>query len=116
MYPEYTTTRVHTGMTDVYSFGLIMLEIISGRNPLSFPEEFPGDAGSQSMFSWALRLRNMNRISEIADPVLFSAPLDEVKNFIDVAILCCQERSNRRPGMSQVVHILYGRRIFRDKC
>jgi serine/threonine protein kinase len=100
--PEYALLGQLTKKADVYSFGVLILEIISGRS------------SSRAVFSnelfvlveWTWKLREENRLLEIVDPELAEYPADEVTRFIKVALFCTQASSSKRPNMRQVVKML----------
>lgn len=100
--PEYAMRGQLTKKADIYSFGVLVLEIISGRSntksTLAVEEQF--------LLEWTWQLREENRLLEIVDPRLEEYPKEEVLRFIKVALLCTQAASNFRPSMSQVVAML----------
>nr|ABK25075.1 unknown [Picea sitchensis] len=100
--PEYAMRGQLTKKADIYSFGVLVLEIISGRSNTksTFPLE------EQFLLEWTWQLREESRLLDIVDPRLEEYPKEEVLRFIKVALLCTQAASNFRPSMSQVVAML----------
>ncbi|CAA2958699.1 serine threonine- kinase [Olea europaea subsp. europaea] len=100
--PEYAVLAQLTKKADVYSFGVLLLEIISGKSSskAAFGEEL------LVLLEWAWKLRNEGRILEIVDPDLIEYPRDQLTRFITVALFCTQSASQRRPDMKQVVTML----------
>lgn len=96
---EYAMTGRYSEKTDVYAFGITLLEIISGRRYLlpSGQDHKWSDLGK-----WAWELRLSDRIPEIADPTLSEFSEDEVTRFVNVALSCVQCPSGLRPSMSEV--------------
>ncbi|KAF5821101.1 putative protein kinase RLK-Pelle-DLSV family [Helianthus annuus] len=100
--PEYALLGQLTKKVDVYSFGVLMLEVISCRSSskAAFREEL------LSLVEWAWKLKDEERLLDLVDPDLTNYPDDEVMRFITVALFCTQAVSNQRPSMSQVLEML----------
>ncbi|KAF3972772.1 hypothetical protein CMV_003753 [Castanea mollissima] len=100
--PEYALLGQLTKKADVYSFGVLMLEIISGRSSSksAFGEEL------MVLVEWTWKLREEKRLLEIVDPELTAYPKGEVLRFIKVALFCTQGSAHQRPTMRQVVEML----------
>ncbi|KAJ6707038.1 PROMASTIGOTE SURFACE ANTIGEN PROTEIN PSA [Salix viminalis] len=87
---------------DVYSFGVLILEIISGRNSTK-----PSWGGMDKLLlEWAWQLHEEGRPLELVDREMGEFPEEEVIRYIKVAFFCTQSAANRRPIMSQVVEML----------
>jgi hypothetical protein len=93
-----------TEKTDVFAFGIVALEIVSGR-PNSSPEL---DDDKQYLLEWAWSLHQEQRDMEVVDPDLTEFDKEEVKRVIGVAFLCTQTDHAIRPTMSRVVGMLTG--------
>ena len=93
-----------TEKTDVFAFGIVALEIVSGR-PNSSPEM---DEEKQYLLEWAWGLHQENRDMEVVDAGLTGYDEEEVKRVIGVAFLCTQTDHTVRPAMSRVVGMLTG--------
>ncbi|KAK1588805.1 hypothetical protein Q3G72_027272 [Acer saccharum] len=89
--------------TDVFAFGVVALEIVSGRpnSDSSLDEE------QMYLLEWAWNLHENNRQVELVDSRLPEFN-EEVKRMIGVALLCTQTMPSLRPPMSHVVAMLYG--------
>ncbi|KAK9291093.1 hypothetical protein L1049_009280 [Liquidambar formosana] len=100
--PEYALLGQLTKRADVYSFGVLILEIISGRSSskAAFGEEL------LVLVEWTWKLKEEEMLLEIVDPELSQYPEDEVLRFIKVALFCTQAASHQRPTMKQVVEML----------
>ncbi|KAI3443113.1 Protein kinase domain-containing protein [Psidium guajava] len=100
--PEYALLGQLTRMADVFSFGILVLEIVSGRSSskAAFGEEL------MILVEWTWKLKEEQRLLDIVDPELVEYPGDEVLRHIKVALFCTQAVSNRRPTMKQVVEML----------
>lgn len=98
-----------TAKTDVYSFGMVLLELISGRENTNF------SLGKEQWYfpAWAFKLMGEGRTMELLDKRLH---VEEVEYFhkkdamraIHCALLCIQDDPSARPPMSRVVHMLQG--------
>ncbi|KAL8505347.1 hypothetical protein ACS0TY_016550 [Phlomoides rotata] len=102
--PEYAMRGRLTEKADVFSFGVVALEIICGRpnSDTSLEDE------RIYILEWAWNLRENNREIELVDPTLQQYDVDEVKRIIGVSLLCTQASSSLRPAMSRVVAMLSG--------
>ncbi|PIA30624.1 hypothetical protein AQUCO_05400012v1 [Aquilegia coerulea] len=100
--PEYALRGQLTKKADVYSFGVLILEIVSGRS--SAKENWGGK--QKVLLEWTWELYNEKSLLELVDPDLEEYPEDEVVRFIKVALFCSQAAANRRPSMNQVVAML----------
>ncbi|XP_075506731.1 receptor-like cytosolic serine/threonine-protein kinase RBK2 isoform X1 [Primulina tabacum] len=99
--PELFIHGIVDEKTDVYAFGVLLLELISGRPAL--------DESHNSVVMWAKPLLNKKCIVEIVDPSLDgSYESDQINRMCTVASLCTDQNSIERPQMSQVVRMLKG--------
>ncbi|XWS15723.1 hypothetical protein CRYUN_Cryun34aG0026400 [Craigia yunnanensis] len=104
--PEYAMGGQLTMKADVYSFGVLVLEIISGRS--SSKANWGGM--DKFLLEWAWQLYEEGKLLELVDPELGEFPEEEVLRYMKVAFFCTQSAGNRRPLMSQVIEML-GRKI-----
>ncbi|KAL8526696.1 hypothetical protein ACS0TY_015774 [Phlomoides rotata] len=109
--PEYALLGQLTKKADVYSFGVLILEIISGRSSskAAFGEDF------HVLLEWTWKLYNEDRLLDIVDPDLTDYPKDEIARFMKVALFCTQAASQQRPDMKQVVKMLSSDVILNEK-
>ncbi|GAB4826936.1 hypothetical protein Ancab_033814 [Ancistrocladus abbreviatus] len=100
--PEYALGGHLTMKADVYSFGVLVLEIISGRRGSRVEVgETP-----KLLLESAWELFEAGRLLELVDPELIDYPEEEVIRFMKIAFFCTQGVAARRPLMSQVVDML----------
>ncbi|CAA2984690.1 serine threonine- kinase isoform X1 [Olea europaea subsp. europaea] len=100
--PEYALGGQLTMKADVYSFGVLTLEIVSGRG--SGNTYFGGM--QKLLVEWAYELYEEERLLELVDPELEEFPKEEVLRYMKVALFCTQANASRRPVMSQVMEML----------
>ncbi|XP_070675448.1 probable leucine-rich repeat receptor-like serine/threonine-protein kinase At3g14840 [Malus domestica] len=106
MAPEYAMRGYLTDKADVYSFGILVLEIVSGRNNTSYRTK----AECFYLLDWATLLKAQGNLLDLVDPRLGSNfNKKEMMVTINVALLCSSVTSAVRPTMSSVVSMLEGR-------
>ncbi|XAR49081.1 Non-specific serine/threonine protein kinase [Bertholletia excelsa] len=99
--PEYFMHGVVDEKTDVFSFGVLLLELISGCKAL--------DDSKQSLVLWAKPLLKCNSVKQLVDPSLHdSYDAKQMARVILTASLCIEQNPVLRPRMSQVVVLLRG--------
>uniref|UniRef100_A0A7N0VII5 Protein kinase domain-containing protein n=1 Tax=Kalanchoe fedtschenkoi TaxID=63787 RepID=A0A7N0VII5_KALFE len=102
--PEYAIRGELTEKADIYSFGVLVLEIISCRKntDLALPSEM------QYLPEYAWKLHERSKVLDLVDPKLGESGYveDEVLQAIHVAFLCLQPHPNQRPPMSEIVAML----------
>ncbi|XP_015890270.1 cold-responsive protein kinase 1 isoform X2 [Ziziphus jujuba] len=101
--PEYALGGQLTIKADVYSFGVLILEIVSGR---SSAKENWGGTQQKLLLEWAWQLHEEGRLLELVDQEMGEYPEEEVIRYMKTAFFCTQAAANRRPMMSQVVDML----------
>ncbi|KAI4323201.1 hypothetical protein L6164_022827 [Bauhinia variegata] len=102
--PEYAMRGHLTEKADVFSFGVVALEIISGR-----PNSDSSLEGEKVyLLEWAWNLFENKCVIELVDPRLSEFNEEEVKRIAGVALLCTQTSPALRPSMSRVVAMLSG--------
>ncbi|XP_010268928.1 PREDICTED: G-type lectin S-receptor-like serine/threonine-protein kinase At1g11330 [Nelumbo nucifera] len=103
MSPEYAMEGRFSEKSDVFSFGILLLEIVSGRkNNSFFQEEAPSN-----LLGHVWKLWSEGTILEMIDPALLEPSIQvEVMTCIHVGLLCVQEFAKDRPTMSSVMSML----------
>ncbi|CAH8352221.1 unnamed protein product [Eruca vesicaria subsp. sativa] len=102
--PEYAMRGHLTEKTDVYAFGIVVLELVSGRG--NADESLEGE--KRYLLEWAWNLHEKSREVELIDHELTEFNTEEVKRMIGIALLCTQASHAVRPSMSRVVAMLSG--------
>ncbi|XP_038681112.1 receptor-like cytosolic serine/threonine-protein kinase RBK2 isoform X2 [Tripterygium wilfordii] len=101
--PEFLMHGIVDEKTDVFAFGVLLLELATGRRALDYSQ--------QSLVLWAKPLLKKNDIRDLTDPSLAingSYNARQMGIMLLVASLCIQQSPIRRPHMSQVVQLLNG--------
>lgn len=103
--PEYAMLGKASESCDVYSFGILLLELASGKKPI----EKLSLTVRRTITDWALPLAQERKFEEMADPRLNGEFVnEELKRMVIVALLCSQNDPDRRPTMLEVVELLKG--------
>lgn len=101
--PEYASTGMLNERSDVYSFGILIMEIISGRIPVDYSRP-PGEV---NLVEW-LKTMVGNRNSEaVLDPKMPKMPTSRaLKRALLVALRCVDADAQKRPKMGHVINML----------
>ncbi|CAM6080063.1 unnamed protein product [Sphagnum tenellum] len=114
MAPEINKTSCHhiNEKVDVYSFGIVVLEIISGRQREDFSRRFQPE--EKHLRDWAFSLEKDNKLSDLVDKTLEKAnnlEQHQMQSVTKVALLCLQPNPESRPSMSNVLEMLLAEKI-----
>ncbi|KAM5588593.1 cysteine-rich receptor-like protein kinase 25 [Rosa sericea] len=103
MAPEYAMEGLYSVKSDVYGFGVLLLEIITGRRNTGF--HLLKRAPSLTAYAW--KLWDEGKGLELIDPSLVgSCDPEEFLRYLHIGLLCVQEDANDRPTMSSAVVML----------
>ncbi|XP_024634015.2 cysteine-rich receptor-like protein kinase 10 isoform X3 [Medicago truncatula] len=103
MAPEYAMEGLYSVKTDVFSYGVLLLEIICGKKNSGF---YIGEHG-QSLLIYSWNLWCQGKSLELLDTILKNTYIsNEVMKCIHIGLLCVQEDAVDRPTMSNVVVML----------
>ncbi|GER31902.1 leucine-rich repeat receptor-like kinase [Striga asiatica] len=102
--PEYLSTGQSSDKTDVFGFGILLLELITGQRALEFINHKGG-----AMLDWVKKIHQEKKLDVLVDKVL-KEEYDsiELEEMVQVALLCTHHLPSHRPKMSQVVRMLEG--------
>lgn len=98
--PEYGQSWVATLRGDIYSFGVVLLELLTGRRPVELfkPKEFA------ELVAWVKQMRYNGKQEQIFDLQLKGKGFDEqMLKVLDIACMCVNENPLKRPTITEVV-------------
>ncbi|KAK2982844.1 hypothetical protein RJ640_021334 [Escallonia rubra] len=100
--PEYLLDGRLTDKSDVYAFGVVLLELLMGRKPV----EKMSPSHCQSIVTWAMpQLTDRSKLPTIVDPVIRDTmDLKHLYQVAAVAVLCVQPEPSYRPLITDVLH------------
>ncbi|XP_022757859.1 probable serine/threonine-protein kinase PIX13 isoform X2 [Durio zibethinus] len=102
--PEYAMTGHLLVKSDVYSYGVVLLELLTGRTPVDMSQP----SGQENLVTWARPiLRDKDRLEELADPRLGGKyPKEDFVRVCTIAAACVAPEASQRPTMGEVVQSL----------
>ncbi|KAK9735648.1 hypothetical protein RND81_04G217400 [Saponaria officinalis] len=102
--PEYSSSGELTLKSDMYSFGVVLLELITGRRVMDTTR--PND--EQNLVTWAQPIfRDPKRFPDLADPRLNKEfPVTSLNQAVGICAMCLQEEPSVRPLVEDVVAAL----------
>ncbi|KAJ8536507.1 hypothetical protein K7X08_034908 [Anisodus acutangulus] len=107
--PEVVTRANPTAASDIYSFGVVVLEVACGRRPI--------DTGfvveeEEVLIDWVRQKYREGRLCEAADDrIKGQYSEDEMEAMLNLGLTCCHPDPLRRPTMSEVVAVLLGENV-----
>lgn len=97
---EYAYTLRVNEKSDIYSFGVVILEIVTRKRPVD-PE-----LGEKDLVKWVCTTLDQKGIEHVIDPKLDSCFKDEISKILNVGLLCTSPLPINRPSMRRVVKML----------
>ncbi|KAK9059560.1 hypothetical protein SSX86_020264 [Deinandra increscens subsp. villosa] len=97
--PEYARTSRLTEKSDVYSYGIVLLELLTGKKAVD---------NESNLHHLILSKTASNSVMETVDPEISATckELGEVKKVFQLALLCTKRQPSERPTMHEVVRVL----------
>lgn len=95
--PEYFLTHKLTDKSDVYSLGVVFLELLTGMHPITHGKNIVREVN--------IAYRS-GMIFSVIDAKMGSYPSECVEKFVTLALKCCREDTDERPSMAEVVREL----------
>lgn len=95
--PEYFLTHKLTDKSDVYSLGVVLLEILTGMQPISHGKNIVREVTMACQSSM---------VFSIIDNRMGSYPSECIEKFVSLALRCCLDETDARPSMTEVVREL----------
>ncbi|RRT85348.1 hypothetical protein GW17_00039953 [Ensete ventricosum] len=103
MSPEYAMEGLFSVRSDVYSFGILVLEIMTGRRNSSFHRM----KNAVNIVGYAWQLWNEDKAVELIDPTIRSASMiSQALRCVHIALLCVQDRASDRPDIDAVIRLM----------
>ncbi|XP_042383666.1 PTI1-like tyrosine-protein kinase At3g15890 [Zingiber officinale] len=103
--PEYAMLGKASESCDVYSFGILLLELASGKKAI----EKLNLTVKQRIVDWALPLARQKRFKEMADPNLKGNFVEsDLRRMVLVGLICAQSKPENRPTILDVIDLLKG--------
>nr|XP_016486233.1 PREDICTED: G-type lectin S-receptor-like serine/threonine-protein kinase B120 [Nicotiana tabacum] len=103
MSPEYALHGLFSVKSDIFSFGVVMLEIICGKRNTGFYQQ----EEALNLLGYAWRLWNEGNVMSLLDKSLLeSCNEEDAWKCINIALLCVQEDASARPSMPDVIIML----------
>ncbi|CAH8317977.1 unnamed protein product [Eruca vesicaria subsp. sativa] len=98
--PEYVYTLRVNEKSDIYSFGIVLLELVTGKQPTD-PE-----LGDKDMVKWVCTTLDQCGLESVIDPTLDLGFKEEISKVIHIGLLCTSPLPLNRPSMRKVVIML----------
>ncbi|OAY76405.1 G-type lectin S-receptor-like serine/threonine-protein kinase [Ananas comosus] len=104
--PEWLANLPITSKSDVYSYGMVLLEIVSGRRNFDMSEE----TGRKKFSVFAYEEFEKGNLRSVLDKKIYDEEIDmgQVERAVMTSFWCIQEQPSLRPSMSRVVQMLEG--------
>ncbi|XP_061372709.1 probable receptor-like serine/threonine-protein kinase At4g34500 [Gastrolobium bilobum] len=101
--PEYASTGMLNEGSDVYSFGILLMELITGRSPIDYSRP----PGEMNLVDWFKGMVASRRGDGLVDPLIEIQPSPRsLKRALLVCLRCIDLDVIKRPKMGQIVHML----------
>ncbi|KAL9994079.1 putative protein kinase RLK-Pelle-RLCK-V family [Helianthus debilis subsp. tardiflorus] len=109
--PDYNFTCPFNEKNDIYSFGVVIMEIITGKIPMEFVEF----GRKEYLVEWVKSKVCDQKLDDIVDPSLQEMPSSkELKRILLIALRCVDPEVENRPTIGDVIHMLQPRDLLLD--
>ncbi|KAJ4798234.1 receptor kinase 1 [Rhynchospora pubera] len=102
--PEYFREGKFSFKSDIYSFGIMLLEIVTGQ-PIIPPQSSDGSVG---LVGNVVRNWTEGAADDLKDPAMGEAPAEEIRRYIQTGLCCINDSAENRPPMRQIELMLQG--------
>lgn len=106
--PEYGGGGQLSEKCDVYSFGVLLLVLVSGRRPLQVTASPMSEFERANLISWARQLAHNGKLLDLVDSNIQSLDREQALLCITIGLLCLQRSPSKRPTMKEIVRMLIG--------
>ncbi|CAI7894745.1 unnamed protein product [Closterium sp. NIES-54] len=96
--PDYNRTHIITVKSDVFSFGIVLLQLLSGKSPHVDPKTH--------IRKWAMKLVEAYEVDELKDSKMPPVSEEAIVDIADLALDCIKSPGTRRPTMKDVAYRL----------
>lgn len=111
MAPELSYTGKATTSSDVFAFGVLVLEVVCGRRPIE--NNAPTD--EFNLLEWVRDCEVQGHLLKVADArITKECDIQEIEMVLKLGLVCCQSIAEVRPSMKQVIQYLNGTEQFPD--
>ncbi|KAJ1287362.1 hypothetical protein BS78_02G004100 [Paspalum vaginatum] len=101
--PEYSQSVIATPKGDVFSFGVVLLELLTGKRPVDVSKS----KGSRDLISWVLQMKSEKKEEQIFDRLIWSKIYEkQLLSVLETACKCISADPRQRPSIEQVVSCL----------
>lgn len=98
--PEYGQASVASYKGDIYSFGVVLLELLTGKRPMDMCRP----KACRDMIAWVTQMKRESRETEVLDPFIYDKEhAHEMLNMLNIACLCLSENPKTRPCTLKLV-------------
>ncbi|XP_061352364.1 receptor-like protein kinase HSL1 [Gastrolobium bilobum] len=98
--PEYAYTLRVNEKSDIYSFGVVILELVTGKPPID------AEYGENNLVKWVSSTLEKEGLDHVIDPILDSKYSEQISKVLSVGLLCTSSLPITRPSMRKVVKML----------
>ncbi|KAB1220324.1 putative receptor protein kinase ZmPK1 [Morella rubra] len=119
MAPEWVFNLPITSKVDVYSYGIVVLVMVTGKSTQIHAVDDAADRERKSLVTWVREKKNGEAtktcwIEDVIDPIMEGrCDMGKMEMLVSVALQCVEEDKNARPTMSQVVDVLHHHKDIR---
>nr|XP_043638587.1 phytosulfokine receptor 1 [Erigeron canadensis] len=98
--PEYGLASVASYKGDIYSFGVVLLELLTGKRPMDMCKP----KGSRDLISWVMQMKIEKRETEVIDSLIFDKDrAKEMLLVLEIACVCLNESPKLRPSTHELL-------------
>ncbi|PKA51705.1 putative receptor-like protein kinase [Apostasia shenzhenica] len=98
MDPEYVVTQELTEKSDIYSYGVLLLELVSGRKAIQ---------DGKNIIEWSRKFISDSRLHELVDPAFANAfDFEQLQAVLEIILRCTRREGRMRPSIKRVLRML----------
>lgn len=107
--PEITDTRRSTQFSDIYSFGVVLLELLTGKSPVSQADSTPTKGQNMNLVTWIRSVVEKEWTGEVFDLEILSQSGEfdeEMVEMLQIGLACVAVKQQDRPHITKVVKLI----------